>query len=128
MIEIHQQIPGLLANPRAGGMSGHPGHVHLSSAELDEEQDVDPFQPHRINGEEVTRQDAAGLGGKGTASRTARCGGARGRRRPGAARSTPCWPTPVAEPEQLAVDAPMSSGRILGGQAQHQVWDLPGKG
>jgi hypothetical protein len=43
MIEIHQQIPGLLANPRAGAMSGHPGHVHLSSAELDEEQDVDPF-------------------------------------------------------------------------------------
>src|SRR4051812_22478421 len=34
MVEIHQQIPGLLSNPRAGGMSGHPGQVHLSSAEL----------------------------------------------------------------------------------------------
>jgi hypothetical protein len=51
IIEVHQQIPSLMGNPRAGGMRGHPGHVHLSSAELDEEQDVDPFQEHRVDGE-----------------------------------------------------------------------------
>src|SRR4029453_2044955 len=40
--------------------------------------------------------------------------------------STRCWPdpAPVAQAAQLAVDAPISPGRVLPGQSQHQRADL----
>ena len=38
IVKVHQQVAGLVGNPRAGGMNGHPGHVHLSGAELDEDR------------------------------------------------------------------------------------------
>src|SRR4051794_14500578 len=51
-----------LGYPRAGGVSAHPDDVDLAGRQLQEEQHVDPSEEHRVDGEEITRQDAVGLG------------------------------------------------------------------
>ncbi len=40
------------------------GHMDVSGAVLDEEQRVQPTQEHRLDVEEVHRQDRTGLGGQ----------------------------------------------------------------
>src|SRR5258706_3380377 len=62
VVETHQQVPCLLRHPGAAGMGGDAEDVDLAGGELDEEQDIDPFEEHGVNREEVTRQDRSGLG------------------------------------------------------------------
>jgi hypothetical protein len=45
-------------------MRGHTDDVDLPGGDLNEEQHVDPLQEHRVDGEEVTGQDRARLGGE----------------------------------------------------------------
>src|ERR1039457_2809411 len=47
------QVPGLLDHPCSRWVSGDSGHVHLPGVKLDEEQDVELPQEHRVYGEEV---------------------------------------------------------------------------
>jgi hypothetical protein len=61
LAQDQQQVAGLLGNPRAVGVGGHAGQVDASGVELDEEQHVEPLQPDRVDGEEVTRHDSGGL-------------------------------------------------------------------
>jgi len=56
-----QQVAGLLGDPGTVGVGGHPGQVDPAGVEFDEEQHVQPAQPHRIDGEEVTGDDPGGL-------------------------------------------------------------------
>jgi hypothetical protein len=44
-------------------VGGHPGQVHPPVGDLDEDQNVEPAQQHRLDGEEVAA-DAAGLRGQ----------------------------------------------------------------
>jgi hypothetical protein len=64
LVEAHQQVPGLLRHPVTGRVPRDSDDVDLAGGELDEEQHVDPLQPHGIDGEEVARQDRVGLGGQ----------------------------------------------------------------
>jgi len=61
-VEVYQQVAGRLGHPRPGGVGGDPGQVHPAAVELDDEQDVQPGEPDRLDGEEITRQHPAGLG------------------------------------------------------------------
>jgi len=56
-----QQVAGLLGDPAAGGVGGHPGQVDPAGVELDQEQHVQPTQPHGLDGEEVAGHDPRGL-------------------------------------------------------------------
>ncbi len=46
-----QQVSGLLGDPGAIRVGGHPGQVDPPGVQLDEEQYVQPSQPDRIHGE-----------------------------------------------------------------------------
>jgi hypothetical protein len=81
LIEVHQQVPGLVGHPGTGRMRRHPNHMDLAGGDLHEEQHVDPLEEHRVDGEEIAGQDRVRLGGQKTASKSARRAAARGRRR-----------------------------------------------
>ena len=70
-VPIHEQIADLLGHPRFGRVGRHTGQMHRASAELDEQQDVEPSQEHRVDGEEIAGQDRGGLGGEELAPRWA---------------------------------------------------------
>jgi hypothetical protein len=107
-------------------VGGYRGDVHSSGGDLDEEQHVDAFEEHGVDGEEAAGQDAVGLGGEELFPR----GPVRRRSGvdAGAVQDVPdgAGGDLVAEADQFTVDASLSPGRVVGGQAQHQARELPG--
>jgi hypothetical protein len=61
LLEAHHQVSGLLCDPLPCRMRRHPEHMDPTGRDLDREQDVQPSQEDRVNGEEVHRQCAGGL-------------------------------------------------------------------
>ena len=61
LAQRQHQVARLLGDPGAVRVGRHPGEVHAAGVQLDEEQDVEPPQPHRLHGEEVARQHPGGL-------------------------------------------------------------------
>jgi hypothetical protein len=57
----HGEVAGLLGHPSPVRAGRDAGEVHASAAQFDEEQHVQPAQPHGLDGEEVTRQDTVRL-------------------------------------------------------------------
>lgn len=62
ILEVHQEITGLLGHPRARGMGGDSGQVHAPGAMLNEEQHVQAAQEHRVDVEVVRGEDRLRLG------------------------------------------------------------------
>jgi hypothetical protein len=62
--EIHEQVAGLLADPGAGGMGGNPGEVHVASAVLDHNEDIEAAQEHGVDVGEIHGEDRVGLRGQ----------------------------------------------------------------
>jgi hypothetical protein len=61
LAQHQQQIAGLLGDPGPVGIGGHPGQVDSPSADLNEEQHVQPSQPNGVDGEQVAGDDPGGL-------------------------------------------------------------------
>ena len=62
VVEVHQQVTGLLGGPGSGRMAGRPEDVHVAAVDFEGEEDVDPFQRDRaVDVEEVHGQHAGGL-------------------------------------------------------------------
>jgi hypothetical protein len=62
VVEIHQQVPGLLGGPGPGGMAGCSEDVDVAVGDFEGEEDVDPFQGDRaVDVEEVHGQHGRGL-------------------------------------------------------------------
>jgi hypothetical protein len=57
----HRQLPSLLSHPRHAGMAGDANQAYPAGADLDHEQDVQRLEQHRLDGEEVGREDAGSL-------------------------------------------------------------------
>ncbi len=62
--QVHQQVAGLLGSPCTGGMGGDARQAHAPGVVLDEEQDIQAAQEHRVDVEEVRRHDGVSLGGQ----------------------------------------------------------------
>jgi hypothetical protein len=60
-LQRQQKVPGLLGDPGAVGVGGHPAEVHPAGVQFDEEQHVEPFEPHGVDAEEVAGEDPGGL-------------------------------------------------------------------
>jgi hypothetical protein len=127
-VQVHQQVPRLLGHPCTGRVRGDPGEVHLPGGQFDEEQHVDPFQEHGVDGEEVTRHDRLGLGGEKLLPR--RTGPARRRIHASLVEDLPDRAVRHTKPEpgQLAVDAAVAPGWVLRRQPQYQPARLPADG
>src|SRR6266536_3092463 len=61
LVEAHQQIPGGLGDPRAGGVGGDSGQVCPALLQFDDEEHVQPGEPYRFDGEEVAGECPSGL-------------------------------------------------------------------
>jgi hypothetical protein len=62
LVEVHQQVTGLLGSPGAGRMAGRCEDVHVAAANLEGEEHVDPLQGHSaVDVEEVHGQHGRGL-------------------------------------------------------------------
>ena len=60
----HEQVAGLLDGPRPGGVRGDAQDVHPPGLDLHHEKDVQAFQEHGVNVQEVAREDPGCLGGQ----------------------------------------------------------------
>jgi hypothetical protein len=59
--EVHEQVAGLLGDPRSGGVGGDPGEVHAATAVLDHDEDIEAAQENGVDVGEVDREDRVGL-------------------------------------------------------------------
>ena len=124
LAQVHQQVAGGLGGPGRGRVSGHPEDVDPAGAHFHDEQDVEPAQGDGVEGEEVGGQQSGGLSAQegppsGVCSAWCRAEPGGGQDPADRARAHA-----VSEPGEFALDAAVSPGRILLGQAQHQVTDL----
>jgi hypothetical protein len=117
VVEIHEQVPGRLGDPRRGRVGGGAEHAYLTGGVLDDGQDVQAGAGQRHGLEEIGSDEGVGLRAQ--------------ERRPGVAGALGCRVDPSlvedlphgrggdrdTEDEQLAVDSSVSPGAVLAGQA-----------
>ena len=120
---VHQQLAGPLSDPGSGRVRGDAGQPHPAPVEFDDEQDVEPGQADRLDGEEVTGQHPAGLSAQEL--RPARSAAARGRSEPVPAQDVPDRGRGHGDAElgAFAGDPLVAPPRVLPGHAQHQIDD-----
>jgi hypothetical protein len=125
VVEVHQQVAGLLGGPFSTRMARRPQDVDVAVADFQDEEDVDPLQGHgAVDVEEVHGQHGRGLRPQEPSPR--RIG--RPQRRRG-------YPPQLEDPadrggadamtefEQLALDALIAPGPILPRQPLDQRGD-----
>ena len=61
VVEVHQQVAGLLGEPGAGGVGGDAQDVHPPGGVLDDEEDVEAAQGDGVEVEQVAGEDGVGL-------------------------------------------------------------------
>ena len=61
VLEVHQQVAGLLSDQFSGGVGGDPGDVHLAVAVVDHHENVEAAQEDGVDVGEVDREDRVGL-------------------------------------------------------------------
>jgi hypothetical protein len=127
LVETDSQVAGLLHGPLAGRVGGDAAKVHPARVMLDEHQDVQPFQQHRVHVQEVHREYPGGLGVQELPPRRARSARRRidprgaenlidGRRADG-----------NSQLRQFTVDPAVSPQRVLFRQPDGQAGDTPGR-
>ena len=61
VLEIHDQVAGLLGEPSAGWVSGDAQDVHPAGGVLDDEERVEPMQSDRVEMKQVAGEDGLRL-------------------------------------------------------------------
>ena len=61
VVEVHEQVAGLLGELGAGGVCGDAEDVHAAGGVLDDEEHVEPVQGDRLDVEQVAGENAIGL-------------------------------------------------------------------
>ena len=61
VVEVHEQVAGLLGEPGSGGVGGDAEDVHAAGGVLDDEERVEPVQGDGVEVEQVAGQDRVGL-------------------------------------------------------------------
>jgi hypothetical protein len=113
VVDVHEQVARLLGHPCAVGIRRDPGEVHTTSRQLNEEQDVEPPQEDRVDGQEIALEDACCLLAKELCPTRLKSLGCRfdpclAQDRPDSARRD-LHP----EPDQLTLNPPIPPTRVL---------------
>ncbi len=69
VVEVDDQVAGLLGQPGAGGVSGDAEDVYASGGVLDDEEGVQPVQGDGVEVEQVAGMDGVRLGPSGSIRR-----------------------------------------------------------
>jgi len=64
IVEVREQVAGLLGDPGPGGVGGDPGDVHAEAAVLDNHENVEAAQEDGVDVGEIDREDRVGLRGQ----------------------------------------------------------------
>jgi len=64
VVEVHQQVAGLLGEPGAGGVSGDAEDVYAAGGMLDDDEDMQPVQGGGVEMAQVAGQDRVRLRGQ----------------------------------------------------------------
>src|SRR6266700_2242351 len=124
LVQLPAQVPRLLSDPSGVGMGGAVGVENAAAADLQEDEHVESPKQHRVDSEEVAGKDRSGVSGE--------------KLRPGQTIAARCWRNamtaqdaadggrrdPVAELEELALDAAIAPTWVLAAQTQNQVAQL----
>ena len=62
VVEVHEEIAGLLGQPGSGGVGGDPEDVHVAGGVLDDEEDIQPAQGDRLKVKQVAGEDRVRVG------------------------------------------------------------------
>jgi hypothetical protein len=119
--QIHEQVAGLLGHPRPGRVGGDAQDVDAAGGKLDHEQHIQPPEQHRVDMEQVARQDPLGLDGQELSPGQPRAAWRWIDACPVKEQPHRAWREPVTKPGELTVDTPIPPGRVLGCQPQDQV-------
>ena len=128
VVEVHEQVAGQLGQPGAGGVRGDAEDVHPAGGVLDDEERVQPVQGDGVEVEQVAGEDRVRLGLQELGPRWS---GPPGRGvDAGVVQDGPDGGGAdlVAEAGEFAVDASISPGGVLGGQADDQGAQAGGDG
>jgi len=121
IVESHQQVTRLLAHPSTVRIRADPGQMHATALKLDHEQDVEAPEKDGVDGEEVALEDARRL-----PAQKLRPAGLESPRRGLDSLPPEDFPDGAAskrntEPDQLALDPPVSPAGVLARQTQDQL-------
>ncbi|MCP3936998.1 MAG: hypothetical protein GY708_16700, partial [Actinomycetia bacterium] len=114
-----EQVPGGLSGPLTGRVGGDAGEEHFAGLDSDEEQDLVAAQERGVDGEEVARDSGLGVQELGPGHVRGVRGGVDvvvGEDLPDGGLGDR-----VSEPGEFALDAAVSSGRVLGGESHDQL-------
>ena len=116
----HRQLAGPLHHPRGARVIRHPGEMDPTGADLDKEQHVEGPKADGLDGEEVRRHDAVGLGTKEPPP-AQRCA-PRGRLKAMGDEDGSDARRRHADPElgELALDPPAAPPVVLGGETNDE--------
>jgi hypothetical protein len=62
VLQNGNKVPGLLGDPGPGRVSRYPGQVDHAAVQVDEEQDIEATERHRVDVKEVAAKGASRLG------------------------------------------------------------------
>jgi hypothetical protein len=126
-VETDGQVAGLLHGPLAGRVGGDAAQMHPAGVMLDEHQDIQPFQQHRVHVQEVHREYPGGLGVQELPPRRARA--ARRRIDPRGTEDLIDGGRADGDSQlrQFTVDPAVSPQRVLFRQPNGQAGDAPGR-
>ena len=128
VVEVHEQVAGLLGQPGAGRVRGDAEDVYAAGGVLDDEERVEPVQGDGVEVEQVAGEDRVGL--RPQELGPGRSGPPWRRVDPGVMQDGPDGGGAdlVAEAGEFAVDASISPAGVLGGQAEDQGTEARGDG
>jgi hypothetical protein len=131
-VEVHGQVTGRLGHPRSCRVLGHAEDAHASGGVLDDEERVEPAQGDGVDVEQVAGHDRVRL--RSQELRPCRSTSSTGGIDAGSMEDLPHGGGAdlVTETGELAMDAAISPGRVLGGQADGERaqagWDRGASG
>jgi|GEM_PF-6792596 len=59
--KLHAEVAGLMCHPVGDRLGGHTGDPHEARVVVDEDEHLQPPEKHRVDGQEVAREQARGL-------------------------------------------------------------------
>ena len=126
VVEVHQQVAGLLGEPRCGRVRGDAEDVDSAGGVFDDEEGVEPVQVDGVDVDQVAGENAVGL--RAEELRPGRtCSSRRGiDARRGEDLPHGGGADLIAEPDEFAVDAAIPPVGILGSEAHDQRTDTGG--
>jgi hypothetical protein len=124
LVKVHQEVPGLLADPRCGRVGGGPEDVDAPGGVFDDGQAVHLGAVQQVDGEEVGGDDRFGLGAQELGP--GRTGPSRRGVDSGFGEDLPHrrGRNSDAKAGEFSMDSPVSPGRVLPGQAEDKTADV----